>query len=167
MAVYAPRPATLDDLDELVEMQKLCAFESEGLELTDEVALRRGVRVPLESPHIAEYFVVDAPPEPASDRRIASCLMVTKEWSDWRGGEWHYINSVYTRRPYRGTGAYKALFGYLCRRCTDGSRPLPVLGLRLYYDEANDAAHEAYCRLRMQDTGYRLMEWRAAHKAAE
>ena len=48
-----------------------------------------------------------------SDGRVVGSLMVTKEWSDWRNGDFWWIQSVYVRPECRRQGVYKRLYRHV------------------------------------------------------
>lgn len=82
-------------------------------------------------------------------------LMLILEWSDWRNGDWWWIQSVYVDPGYRRRGVLSALYRHveqLARR-TDG-----VIGLRLYVERDNAVAQRTYAALGMSDAGYRIYE---------
>src|SRR4051812_16330293 len=83
------------------------------------------------------------------------CLLVTLEWSDWRNGDWWWIQSVYVTAPARRSGVFRALYAEVERR----ARASPgVVGLRLYVEQENEPALATYASLGMEDAGYRLLQ---------
>ena len=143
------RPARPDEADLLIELQARLARESEGLEL-DPTALGRGVRAVFDDPGLGEYWVAEL------GGRVAACLLVTREWSDWRNGSVLWIQSVYVVPESRGRGLYRALYEQLRRRVA-GTPDLK--GIRLYVDQRNRRARAAYERLGMTHEHYVLYEW--------
>ncbi len=81
--------------------------------------------------------------------------MTTYEWSDWRNGQFLWIQSVYVLADYRGSGAFKALFGHLQQIARHDAR---ICGIRLYVDRGNERAQEVYARLGMHRSNYGVME---------
>ncbi len=82
-------------------------------------------------------------------------LMLTREWSDWRNGDWWWIQSVYVKPAHRRQGVYAALY----RHVESQARQTPgVIGMRLYVERDNTAAQRSYEGLGMSDTGYRIFE---------
>jgi GNAT superfamily N-acetyltransferase len=143
------RPARPDEADLLIEFQVRLARETEGLEL-DRAVLGRGVRAVFDDPGLGEYWVADL------DGRVAACLLVTREWSDWRNGTVLWVQSVYVIPESRGRGLYRALHEQLRRRV----ETTPDLkGIRLYVDHRNRRARAAYKQLGMTDEHYVLYEW--------
>ncbi len=123
------------------------AMESEGRRL-DAARVRDGVEGGLARPDICRYYVALA------GGRVIGQLMITREWSDWRAGEFWWIQSVYVDPAWRGRGVFRRLYGHVesLARSTPG-----VCGLRLYVDRGNAAA-EVYRRLGMRTTDYAVME---------
>jgi ribosomal protein S18 acetylase RimI-like enzyme len=81
--------------------------------------------------------------------------MLTYEWSDWRNGDWWWIQSVYVAPEYRRQGVYAALYAHVLA----GARANPgVCGLRLYVERDNTGAQRTYEALGMEDAGYRMYE---------
>jgi len=143
------RPARPDEADLLIELQALLARETESLEL-DPAALGRGVRAVFDDPGLGEYWVAEL------DGRVAACLLVTREWSDWRNGTVLWIQGVYVLPESRGRGIYRALYEQLRRRV----EATPDLkGIRLYVDQRNRRARATYERLGMTPEHYALYEW--------
>ena len=143
------RPARPDEADLLIELQALLARETEGLEL-DRAALGRGVRAVFDDPGLGEYWVAEL------DGSVAGCLLVTREWSDWRNGTVLWIQGVSVVPESRGRGLYRALYEQLRRRV----EATPDLkGIRLYVDQRNRRARAAYEGLGMTQEHYALYEW--------
>jgi GNAT superfamily N-acetyltransferase len=143
------RPAWPEEADLLIEFQLLLARETESLEL-DRAALGRGVRAVFDDPGLGEYWVAEL------DGTVAACLLVTREWSDWRNGTVLWIQGVYVVPESRGRGIYRALYEQLRRRV----EATPDLkGIRLYVDLRNRRARATYERLGMTHEHYALYEW--------
>jgi GNAT superfamily N-acetyltransferase len=86
---------------------------------------------------------------------IVGQVLITYEWSDWRNGNFWWIQSVYVAEKFRGQGIFRALFNHvdaLAKARTD------VCGLRLYVDAHNASARKTYERLGMKRTNYELFE---------
>jgi len=113
-------------------------------------ALGRGVRAVFDDPGLGEYWVAEL------DGTVAACLLVTREWSDWRNGTVLWIQGVYVVPESRGRGIYRALYEQLRRRV----EATPDLkGIRLYVDLRNRRARATYERLGMTHEHYALYEW--------
>jgi len=96
------RLATPQDAAVLTEFNAAMALETEGKELLPEV-IGAGVRALLANPASGFYVLAE------EGGRAAGALMVTKEWSDWRNGNFWWIQSVYVRPDLRRRGVYGAL----------------------------------------------------------
>ena len=143
------RPARPEEADLLIELQARLARETEGLEL-DPIALGRGVRAVFDDPGLGEYWVAEL------GGKVAACLLVTREWSDWRNGTVLWIQGVYVLPEHRGRGLYRALYEHQRRRV----EATPDLkGIRLYVHRRNREARAVYARLGMTDEHYALCEW--------
>ena len=125
------------------------AMETEHKRL-DPDTVRQGVRAVLEEPARGCYFIAERDPgEPVGT------LMLTHEWSDWRNGNWWWIQSVYVDPAHRRSGVYRALYDHvhaLAQATPD------VCGLRLYVERENANAQRTYESLGMSDAGYAIYE---------
>jgi GNAT superfamily N-acetyltransferase len=124
------------------------AWETEKLRLAPD-RVRRGVRALLRDLVKGTYFVAEIAGE------VVGQLLITYEWSDWRNGNFWWVQSVYVREDQRGQGVFQALFRHverLARRRKD------VCGIRLYMDAHNARARRAYAKLGFKLTNYELFE---------
>src|SRR5205807_978659 len=124
------------------------ALETETRRL-DLATVNAGVKALLADQSKGVYFVAE------SGGQIAGQLLITYEWSDWRNGNFWWIQSVYVAEPFRGQGVFRALFGHL-RDLAAANKD--VCGLRLYMDAHNASARGAYARLGMKRTNYEVFE---------
>ena len=129
------------------------ALETEQRRLNAE-RLRKGVAALLLDSAKGVYFLAETEPETGS-RTIAGQLMLTYEWSDWRNGNFWWIQSVYVEENFRGQGIFRALFNHVDQLAKARS---DVCGLRLYVDADNHSARKTYERLGMKRTNYELFE---------
>lgn len=141
------RPGVPADAGVLADFNTRIAAETEGLALVAGVVLA-GVQAVLADPGKGRYFVAEL------DGRPAGCLMVTREWSDWRNGDIWWIQSVYVHPDFRRRGVFTALY----RTVEDQARSAGVRCLRLYMEHANHSARETYVRMGMHDSGYVVLE---------
>lgn len=128
------------------------ALETERRQLEIE-RVRQGVDALLRDPAKGAYFVAENEANGATT--AVGQLLITYEWSDWRNGNFWWIQSVYVAEKFRGQGVFRALFNHvdqLARARKD------VCGLRLYVDADNDSARKTYERLGMIRTNYELFE---------
>lgn len=146
-AEIAVRPAVSSDAPAIVERNLALASESEGRAL-DRAVVEAGVRAILADPGRGRYWIAEL------DGRVVGQCLVTTEWSDWSGGAYWWLQSVYVDREARGTGVFRSLFDRV--RSEAGNRD--VAALRLYVDEENRSARAVYERLGMDRTGYRIYQ---------
>lgn len=149
MSMHTIREASASDRDWLADCAIAMALETEHKRL-DRDTVRAGIAAGIDDPAKARYFVAeDAGGVPAGT------LMLTREWSDWRNGDWWWIQSVYVVPAQRKRGVYAALYRHVetLARATPG-----VIGLRLYVERDNAAAQRTYAALGMDDAGYRIFE---------
>jgi ribosomal protein S18 acetylase RimI-like enzyme len=86
---------------------------------------------------------------------VVGCLMVTTEWSDWRDGEFWWIQSVYVVPARRRQGVFRRLYTEVERLAAATQQ---VCGVRLYVDKNNTAAQATYQRLAFAETNYIVLE---------
>ena len=108
-----------------------------------------GVAALLNDPAKGIYFLAEL------NGQIAGQLLITCEWSDWRNGNFWWIQSVYVKEEFREQGIFRALFEHVRKLATQRK---DVCGLRLYMDSANATARKTYQRLGMKLTDYELFE---------
>jgi L-amino acid N-acyltransferase YncA len=133
------RPATIEDIPVLVELQQRLALETENMALS-EITLEKGLRIMLNDPNKGCYYVAEI------TDRIVGCFMVTYEWSEWRSGTFYWLQSVYVRREHRGSGIFKKMYAYLMALINTHPE---LLGLRLYANKSNIKAQDVYRALGM------------------
>lgn len=141
------RPGRASDAETIADFNVALARETERLEL-DRAVVLKGVRAALGEGAKGLYFVAD------SAGRVVGQLMITREWSDWRNGDFWWIMSVYVAPDFRGRGVFKALFRHVERL----AREQHAVGLRLYVEKQNAAAQKSYSSLGMHMSEYRIME---------
>jgi ribosomal protein S18 acetylase RimI-like enzyme len=144
------RPALSVDRDVIAAFNAAMARETEGKEL-DLVTVTRGVEKALADPSRGRYYVAEL------EGRAAGCLLLTREWSDWRDGWYWWIQSVFVTPQARGRGAYTALHEQVRREAIAAG---DVAAIRLYVEKHNAAAQRTYHRLGMIDAGYLVYEER-------
>ena len=82
-------------------------------------------------------------------------LLITKEWSDWRNGNFWWIQSVYVRPEARRRGVYRSLYRHVQalaaadRACADFAST---------WTRDNAAAQGTYGALGMKATRYLVFE---------
>lgn len=150
------RAAVAADAAWLAECAIAMAQETEGKAL-DPPTVRAGIEAGLSDPAKARYFVAMHDDLAGSDTigAPAGTLMLTHEWSDWRNGDWWWIQSVYVLPRFRRRGVFAALYRHVeaLARTTPGA-----IGLRLYMERDNAPARATYTALGMRDAGYEIYE---------
>ena len=143
----AIRPATLDDLPALVTWNAAMAQETESKQLDRDV-LAGGVAAVFEQPRRGFYLI--------AERAGAAVggLLVTYEWSDWRCGDFWWIQSVYVVPAARRGGVFRALHAAVAER----AQATGAVGLRLYVETENARAQRTYAELGMTECHYRMYE---------
>ncbi|WP_019529363.1 GNAT family N-acetyltransferase [Dasania marina] len=144
----AIRPATLNDAQALADFNSAMAMETEHMTLAPEVILA-GVRNLITNPHRGFYLVAEV-----EDKVVAS-LMVTTEWSDWRNGEFWWVQSVYVQAAWRRQGLYTRLYNKVKQLAQQQG---DVCGFRLYVEQDNHIAQQTYKQVGMAETHYKLFE---------
>lgn len=142
------RKANLSDIPVIVEFNYNLAKETEHIELNKD-RLYKGVQRVIEDPSKGIYFLYEY------EGQVQGQLMITKEWSDWRNGEFWWIQSVYVRRDYRKKGVFKALYEHVEKIVLENK---DLCGLRLYVEKENETAQNTYKSLGMEETYYKLYE---------
>ena len=151
------RPATASDAGLLAQWAQAMALETEHKQL-DAATVHAGVVAGIADPARARYFIAmhDAPL--AGRETIGNAvgtLMLTQEWSDWRNGDWWWIQSVYVAPQSRRQGVFAALYRHVEQLARDTRG---VIGLRLYVERNNAGAQRTYAALGMRDAGYAIYE---------
>ena len=151
------RDAHPDDRALLAQWASAMAWETEHKRL-DPGTIAAGIAAGIHDPARARYFIAMSEVALAGRETIAEAvgtLMLTREWSDWRNGDWWWIQSVYVPAAHRRQGVFAALYRHVeaLARDTPG-----VVGLRLYVERENEDAQRTYAALGMVDAGYRIFE---------
>ena len=157
MSAYRIRAAEPADAALLSRWAQAMAMETEHRRLYASI-VDAGVAAGIADASKARYFIAMQDAPVAGRETIGSAigtLMLTREWSDWRNGDWWWIQSVYVDPAHRRQGVFAALYRHVERlaRATPG-----VIGLRLYVERDNIRAQSTYASLGMVDAGYRIFE---------
>lgn len=123
------------------------AWETEHKRL-DPDTIARGVRAVFDEPRRGFYLIAE------QDGMAVGCLMVTYEWSDWRCGDFWWVQSVYVVPEARRSGVFRALYSHV-KRMAEGAG---AVGLRLYVETENERAQATYGGLGMQRCHYYMYE---------
>lgn len=147
-AALRVRSARAADAPLITRFNLALARETEDLAL-EPARVQRGVRTLLRSPAKGAYFLAEL------DGAVVGQLLLTYEWSDWRNGNFWWVQSVYVAPEFRRRGVFRALYAHV-ERLARARRD--VCGLRLYVERGNRSAKRTYRRLGMAKTHYELFE---------
>jgi len=142
------RIAEIRDIEIIAELNTAMAWETEQMRL-DPTTIRRGIRAVMDDSDYGFYVVAE------QNGKVAGCLLITFEWSDWRSALFWWIQSLYVLPPFRRRGVFTRLHDFVKAQAL--SRP-EVCGIRLYVEESNEVAQRAYRQIGMQPTTYRMYE---------
>src|SRR6185295_1850052 len=142
------RRANPRDARTLAAFNSAMALETEGKILLPKV-IGAGVRGLLRRPDSGFYSVAELGGE------VIGALMVTKEWSDWRNGDFWWIQSVYVRPEHRRRGVYRRMYAHLRKLA---AKDRAVVGFRLYVEQHNRRAQSTYRASGMARTHYLVYE---------
>ena len=155
MTAYAVTPATPDDAAAVAAFNCDLAAETEDLAL-DPAVVRAGVDALLADAAKGRYFLARPAGSATGEAsgEVAGQLMVTTEWSDWRNGDWWWVQSVFVAPAHRRRG----VFATLLDAAAAAADAAGAVGLRLYVERDNAPALAAYARRGFRETHYRLWE---------
>jgi GNAT superfamily N-acetyltransferase len=142
------RIAELKDIETIAELNTAMAWETERKQLNPST-IRRGIRAVLDDSDYGFYVVAE------ENGDVVGCLLITYEWSDWRSGLFWWIQSLYVRPAFRHRGVFKQLHDFVKAQAL--RRP-DVCGIRLYVEQSNHVAQDAYDRIGMKPTTYQMYE---------
>ena len=141
------RKAEKKDCRIIAEFNAKMAEETEGLTL-DSIELQKGVEAVMEDETKGFYIMAE------SEGQSAACLLITKEWSDWRNCWWWWIQSVYVKKTFRRQGLFSKMYEYVKKLSINNK----TAGLRLYVDKENDSAQKVYKVCGMNENNYVFFE---------
>ncbi len=148
------RRATMSDLKTIVSFNIALARETENRTL-DVRMLESGVEALLRDSGKGWYAVAEK--SFYSDRPIVvGQILVTFEWSDWRNANFWWLQSVYVHPDQRQQQILRQLYEYVQSQAYVNQEP--VCGYRLYVEEKNHQAQQAYANLGFQETAYHMYE---------
>ena len=141
------RAANISDIAFLIDCNAAMALETEAKTL-DHDTLSHGTHEIFADSHRGFYLVAER------DGAPVGCLLVTYEWSDWRNGDWWWIQSVYVVAAARRHGVFRALYAEVERQ----ARHAGAVGLRLYVERENVRAQQTYAALGMTEAPYKMLK---------
>ncbi len=139
------RMASMDDVEKIARNNIMLARESENMEIEYGKTLE-GIGVLIGSREKGFYLVM----EDGND--IVGQVMITYEWSDWRGADVWWLQSIYVHEEWRKKGVMKKLVEEIKRI----AREKGVCSLCLYVHKNNENAIRAYKRIGMKKLPYRI-----------
>jgi len=146
---FQVRPASVADVETLVEFNAAMAMETEGKQL-DRKVVALGVQGLIDNASRGRYLLASN-----DEGRVIGQLMHTYEWSDWRNGDVWWIQSVYVEPSFRRLGVFQTLYRTIRTMALEADG---VVGLRLYVEHLNHNAQATYRAMGMRDAGYSVME---------
>lgn len=145
--VYTIRDAVSADISTLIAFTLQEAFEAEGVE-RDPAAVTRGVQGAFRDPPLATYWVA----ETRGGAVVASTSVVT-EWSDFQGGHYWWIQSLFIVPEHRGRGLVELLIDHVANAAAAAG----AMDLRLYAHTSNERALRVYRRCGFTAAPYVIM----------
>ncbi|PTR32477.1 ribosomal protein S18 acetylase RimI-like enzyme [Luteibacter sp. OK325] len=146
MTLYIRR-AGIDDADAIAGWNIAMAWETESKAL-DPAIIGRGVRAVFDEPRRGFYLIAEL------DGAAVGCLLVTYEWSDWRCGDFWWVQSVYVAPEARRAGVFRGLYAHV-KAMAGGAG---AVGVRLYVETENERAQATYAGLGMERCHYYMYE---------
>jgi GNAT superfamily N-acetyltransferase len=146
MTLYIRR-AGVDDADAIAGWNIAMAWETESKAL-DPATIGRGVRAVFDEPRRGFYLIAEL------DGVAVGCLLVTYEWSDWRCGDFWWVQSVYVAPEARRAGVFRGLYSHV-KAMAGGAG---AVGVRLYVETENERAQATYDGLGMERCHYLMYE---------
>jgi GNAT superfamily N-acetyltransferase len=144
----------MSDLKTIVGFNLALARETENRTLDAQV-LESGVAALLNDAGKGWYAVAEKSLEDGP-LIVVGQILVTFEWSDWRNGNFWWLQSVYVHPAQRLQQIFRQLYEYVQSQAHLNQEP--ICGYRLYVEEKNHQAHQAYANLGFQETAYHMYE---------
>ena len=145
-AAYTIRHAQPSDIDTLAAFTLQEAREAEAFD-ADPSAVRRGVEAAFSDLPPSTYWVAEW------DGQAVASVSAVKEWSDFRGGYYWWIQSVFVVAEHRGHGLLRLLLDHVA----GVAKAAGALDLRLYAHASNERALQGYRRNGFTAAPYVLM----------
>jgi ribosomal protein S18 acetylase RimI-like enzyme len=144
---YVIRSAVKADADLLVDFTLREALDAEGVRL-DAAVVRRGVTAALDDVRLARYWIATAP-----TGEIAGSVSTLQEWSNFHGGHYWWVQSLFVAPEHRGRGVVDLLLDHVAGEAAKAG----ALDLRLYAHTGNERALRVYRRHGFTEAPYVLM----------
>lgn len=144
---YTIRNAEASDLDTLVAFTLQEAKETEGDD-PDPDAVMFGVQAGLEGTAPSTYWLAES-----RDGQVVASISVVTEWSNFRGGYYWWVQSLFIVPEHRGSGLVDLLLNFVA----EAAREAQALDLRLHVLHSNQRAIAAYRRCGFDIAPYTIM----------
>ncbi|MFX1466106.1 MAG: GNAT family N-acetyltransferase [Promethearchaeota archaeon] len=144
---YSVRQAKLSDHEKLISFSVLEAKEAEGIDLSPG-NVRHGILAALKNDALGKYWVLTK-----ENEEVIGNISVIREWSNWNGGYYWWIQSLFIQPEFRGTGLMQKLIDTVKEEAQRGKG----LDLRLYVHSTNTRAIKAYRKSGFSESDYRIM----------
>jgi ribosomal protein S18 acetylase RimI-like enzyme len=144
---YRIRAATRTDIETLLAFTLQEVYEAEGKE-KDVDGVRRGVEGAFQDPPRSAYWIVES-----LDRRPIASTSIVTEWSDFHGGDYWWIQSLFIAPEHRARGLVELMLDHLAAM----AKAAGALELRLYAHNSNERAFRVYRRCGFTTAPYTIM----------
>lgn len=141
------KKASIEHIETIANFQVRMALETENLSL-DRERVGVGVEKFFKEPARGFYLVAVA------ENKMVGCVLVQREWSDWRNRDVWWLHSVYVLPAFRKKGIFKRFFAHIERLATASG----IAAVRLYVEKTNKTAQQVYKNLGMTNQHYELFE---------
>jgi GNAT superfamily N-acetyltransferase len=94
----------------------------------------------------------------SAEGRLAGAISVVREWSNFHGGHYWWIQSLFIVPEHRGRGLLEHLLDHVAEVAKENG----ALDLRLYAHKGNLRALQAYRRCGFEEAPYAIMTRRLA-----
>jgi len=148
------RRATLADRETISTFNAALARETEA-RILDGHFLRAGVESILQDPNKG-WYAVAVNPSGSVRSEIVGQILITFEWSDWRNGNFWWLQSLYVDQRFRQQGVLRQLYDYVYGQARENAEK--VCGFRLYVERENHQARQVYAHMGFQETPYQMYE---------
>ena len=146
-AEYRIREAGRGDIETLLAFTLQEVYEAEGTR-KDVAGVRRGVEGAFHDPPRSVYWIVET-----SDAQPVASTSIVTEWSDFHGGEYWWIQSIFIAPEHRGRG----LVDLMLDRLAELAQAAGALELRLYAHNSNQRAFRVYRRCGFATAPYTIL----------
>jgi GNAT superfamily N-acetyltransferase len=137
----------LADLDKLISLTVLEAQEAEEIDLSPE-SVRRGLLAALKNDTLGIYWILTK-----ENDEVIGNVSAIKEWSNWNGGYYWWIQSLFIQPEFRGAGLRQRLIDTV----KEEAQREGGLELRFYAHSTNIRAIRAYKKSGFSGSDYCIM----------